>query len=158
MITVDGTAFYFDLDNLELIKSRMWSKDKDGYLINRYFFDGQMRYARFHRLIMNAGTEQFVDHINKNRADNRKSNLRLCNKDENNRNRGLYSTNHSGITGVHFDYKRNKWTASITYMSRKIFIGRFNEKSDAVDARIRKEIELFGSFAPQANLLLEVKE
>lgn len=69
------------------------------------------------------------------------------------RNRGLLSTNKSGITGVHYDKQRNKWTASITYNCKKLFIGRFELKEDAIRARLFKEIELFKDFAPQKALL-----
>lgn len=63
---------------------------------------------------MNAQPGQTVDHINRNRADNRKYNLRCCSRFENNLNRGRRSTNKSGTIGVHYDSKRNKWVANIT--------------------------------------------
>lgn len=100
-----------------------------------------------------AGPNQYVDHKNRNRYDNRKSNLRCCTYAENNRNRGLCATNKSGVIGVHFDKKRNKWTASITLNGKKIFIGRFENKEAAIQARLQKEHELFGEFAPQQMLI-----
>lgn len=72
---------------------------------------------------------------------------------ENNRNRGLCVTNKSGVIGVHFDKKRNKWAASITLNGKKIFIGRFENKEAAIQARLQKEHELFGEFAPQQMLI-----
>ena len=110
---------------------------------------------------MHAGPDQYVDHKNRKRYDNRKNNLRCCSYAENNRNRGLRSTNSSGVIGVSFDKRRKKWTASITFNSRKIFIGRFENKEDAIMARLKKEIELFGEFAPQqalTNSLIEFAE
>jgi len=153
IIYVQNTPFYFDLDDLDIVESRVWYKDKDGYLTHNYFYAGKLCFARFHRIVINAKPNEFVDHINKNRADNRKSNLRTCKRSENMRNRGLLSTNKSGITGVHYDKQRNKWTASITYNCKKLFIGRFELKEDAIRARLFKEIELFKDFAPQKALL-----
>lgn len=153
IIYVQNTPFYFDLDDLDIVESRAWYKDKDGYLTHNYFYDGKLCFARFHRIVINAKPNEFVDHINKNRADNRKSNLRTCKRSENMRNRGLLSTNKSGITGVHYDKQRDKWTASITYNCKKLFIGRFELKEDAIRARLFKEIELFKDFAPQKALL-----
>ena len=102
---------------------------------------------------MQAKPGQFVDHINKNRADNRKHNLRCCRRAENDRNRGTYSTNTSGVTGVYFDKRRNKWVASISFDKKRTFIGRFATKEDAIQARLEKEAELFKEFAPQRALM-----
>lgn len=107
---------------------------------------------RFHRIVMHAQPKQCVDHINKNKADNRKQNLRICERSENDRNRSLYVTNTSGVAGVYFDKKRKKWVASITYNRKKVYIGRFAEKEEAILARLQKEIELYKEFSPQREL------
>ena len=64
-------------------------------------------------------------------------------------NRGLCSSNTSGVTGVFFDRERQKWVASITYNHKRMLLGRFASKEDAVLARLTKEAELFKEFAPQ---------
>lgn len=147
------SEFLFDIDDLPLVESRSWYEDKDGYLISCYYFNGRRRFVRFHRIVMNAKPGQVVDHINKNRADNRKCNLRCCKRAENDRNRSIYSTNTSGVTGVYFDRQRGKWAASISYNRKRMLIGRFATKEDAVLARLEKESELFKEFAPQRALL-----
>lgn len=141
--------FLFDLDDLPVIQSRVWYRDKDGYLVSCYYFNGRQRFVRFHRIVMRAQPGQFVDHINKDRSDNRKQNLRCCCRSENARNRGLYSTNTSGVTGVFYDRERGKWVASITYDHKRKLLGRFTSKDDAIKARLDKEAELFKEFAPQ---------
>ena len=103
ILQLGAAKFYFDLEDLSLIESRNWYRDKDGYLVSCYFFNGHRRFVRFHRIVMKAKPGQFVDHINKDRADNRKCNLRCCRRAENDRNRGTYATNTSGVTGVYFD-------------------------------------------------------
>lgn len=158
ILYLDNVEFYFDIEDLPLIQSRSWYKDKDGYLVSCYYYAGQRRFVRFHRIVMNAKEDEAVDHINHKRTDNRKRNLRVCKRAENDRNRGLYATNTSGISGVHFDKKRNKWVASITYSHRRIFIGRFLYKEEAVKARLVKEAELFKDFAPQRALLEGLSE
>lgn len=158
ILYLDNVEFYFDIEDLPLIQSRNWYKDKDGYLVSCYYYAGQRRFVRFHRIVMNAKEDEVVDHINHNRTDNRKRNLRVCKRAENDRNRGLYATNTSGISGVHFDKKRNKWIASITYNRRRIFIGRFLHKEEAIRARLLKEAELFKDFAPQRALLEGLSE
>lgn len=145
--------FLFDLEDLPVIKSHIWYRDKDGYLVSCYYFNGQQRFVRFHRIVMRAQLGQVVDHINKDRSDNRKQNLRCCSRSENVRNRGLCSSNTSGVTGVFFDKARDKWVASITHEHKRILIGRFATKEDAIRARLEKEAELFKEFAPQRALL-----
>lgn len=153
VLNLGTTKFLFDLEDLPLIKGRdSWYEDKDGYLVSSYYFNGTRRFVRFHRIIMHAEPQQCVDHINKNKADNRKQNLRLCQRSENDRNRTVYSTNTSGVSGVCFDKQRNKWVASITLNRSKIFIGRFDAKEDAIKARLDKEMALFQEFAPQRDL------
>lgn len=147
ILHIGRSAFFFDIEDLPVIQSRRWYVDKDGYLTSSYYYMGKLRIVRFHRIITHAQPGQRVDHKNRNRADNRKQNLRCCSSSENNRNRGLYSTNISGVAGVHFDKKRKRWVASITYNGKRIFIGRFYSKEDAIAARINIEARLFGNFS-----------
>ena len=108
ILRIKTTEFLFDLEDLPLIKGRdSWYCDKDGYLVSSYFYNGVRRFVRFHRLVMHAKPGQCVDHINKNKADNRKKNLRCCERSENDRNRSLYSCNTSGVAGVYFDKQHN---------------------------------------------------
>ena len=109
------SSFLFDLDDLPIIESRSWYVDKDGYLTSSYYYLGMLRIIRFHRIVAHPQPGQRVDHKNKNRADNRKQNLRCCSALENNWNKSLYATNTSGVTGVSFDKQRKRWVASITH-------------------------------------------
>lgn len=154
ILRIKTTEFLFDLEDLPLIKGRdSWYCDKDGYLVSSYFYNGVRRFVRFHRLVMHAKPGQCVDHINKNKADNRKKNLRCCERSENDRNRSLYSCNTSGVAGVYFDKQRKKWVASITYNHKKAYLGRYAVKEEAILARLTKEVELYKEFSPQRELL-----
>jgi len=152
ILHIGATNFIFDPEDLSIVRSRDWYQDKDGYLASSYIFDGRRCFIMFHREVMHAQPGQWVDHINRDKTDNRKCNLRCCEHIENNRNRSLFSTNTSGVTGVFFDRERNRWVADITYNHKRICIGRFSSKRDAIIARLEKEIELFKEFAPQRAL------
>ena len=153
ILYIGTNEFFFDIEDLRIIQSRTnWYVDKGGYLTSSYFYAGIRRIVRFHRIVMHAAPDEYVDHKNRKRYDNRKTNLRCCSYAENNQNRGLCSTNTSGVIGVSFDKRRNKWTASITINRKKLFIGRFESKEAAISARLKKEVELFGDFAPQQAL------
>lgn len=148
VLNLGDKQFLFDIEDLPLIQSRTWYCDKDGYLVSCYYYAGVRRFVRFHRIVAGANPKQIVDHINGNRADNRKTNLRCCDYSKNGINRCVSVTNTSGITGVCYDKHRRKWVANITINGKKLFLGRFSEKEDAVKARLSKERELFGEFSP----------
>ena len=101
-----------------------------------------------HRLIMglvpNDGFE--VDHINHNTLDNRRENLRVCTKSENQRNkRSMPGT--SKFKGVFWHSAARKWAACITESGRNKYIGVFNVEEDAARAYDREALLLYGEFA-----------
>lgn len=147
-MSIGKTKFLFDIEDLHLVQSRDWYCDKDGYLVSCYYYNDKRRFVRFHRIVLGAKPQQIVDHVNGNRADNRKSNLRVCTRAENGRNRKVCIGNKSGVTGVFFDNERGKWSANIIYNSKRIYLGRFENKEDAIKARLAKELELYKEFAP----------
>lgn len=87
-----------------------------------------------HRVIMEAKTGQMVDHINGNGLDNRKSNLRFCNKSTNGMNRGKNKNNTSGYKGVSLcndQKRRKKWMARICINRVWKQLGRFYTPQEA---------------------------
>lgn len=83
-----------------------------------------------------------IDHINKNKSDNRISNLREVSPAQNARNMKRYSTNTSGVVGVSWDGSKGLWSARIGVDGKTKNIGRFKTKMEAEKARKIKEIEL----------------
>lgn len=81
---------------------------------------------------------------NRNKLDNRKENLRVATATENVLNRGIYKNNTSGIRGVSFNKRKNKWVARLTYNKKVISLGYFNNLEDAKKARLDGEIKYFG--------------
>ena len=75
------------------------------------------------------------DHINGNRADNRINNLRLVSRSVNSRNLAKRIDNTSGCTGVHLDSISSKWRAEIVFNHKRIYLGLFTDKNDAIKAR-----------------------
>lgn len=105
---------------------------------------------RAHRLAwyyMTGDDVQFIDHINRDRSDNRFSNLRPCTKSENGMNRCSQRNSTSGHVGVSFDKETGKWVAYIYAGNRQIKLGRFSEKEEAVRARLDAELSQHGKFA-----------
>lgn len=89
--------------------------------------------------------DKYVDHINGDGLDNRKSNLRFCTHQQNQMNsRGLKGS-FSKYKGV-FKYS-NKYRASITHNRKMIHLGVFDTEIEASLAYDKKAVELFGYFA-----------
>jgi hypothetical protein len=77
-----------------------------------------------------------VDHINGVRTDNRWSNLRLVNRQDNLRNMGVRKDNTSGVPGVSYDKSKNKWHAYIhVHTSERLSLGYFPSIDEAIAAR-----------------------
>jgi hypothetical protein len=100
-----------------------------------------------HRLIMNAPTDRQVDHVNGDRLDNRRANLRLATQRENSANTRKRSSNKSGVKGVVWDKARKKWAAYIKVNYRSIGLGRFDTIDAAAEAYATAARKHFGAFA-----------
>ena len=84
---------------------------KDGLKTVRSYQKG--KYIILSRLLMNPIEDEVVDHINGDRLDNRKENLRVCTQAENLRNRKMNKNNSAGFKGV--ARSGSKWRARITF-------------------------------------------
>ena len=100
---------------------------------------------RMHRLVVLAHYGEFTDHVNQDKLDNRKSNLRICTRSENQCNIGLKSNNTSGYKGV--SRNGDKWLAEIYVSKQKVHLGRFTCKHEAAKVYNNAALELHGVFA-----------
>lgn len=133
-----------DIEDWYDLKECYW-KDSHGYAVATKDYE----YISFHRTILKITDKNIqVDHINGNRLDNRKSNLRLCCNQENSFNKYKNSNNTSGYKGVYYDKERDKWRASIQYNGKSIKSPkRYNTPEEAYKWYIKKSNELFGDFS-----------
>lgn len=137
--------FYFDLEDYDKIKGYCWYEDFFGYVVNIY----KRKNLKLHKLITGTNKTQIIDHINRNRLDNRKSNLRICTNQENSFNSKLSKNNKSGIKGVYWNKEKLKWEARIFINNKGKFLGYFNDKESAYQKRLDAEKLYFGEFAPE---------
>ena len=85
-----------------------------------------------------------IDHINRDRADNRIANLREVTNKQNLQNAGKYSHNTSGHTGVCWHKQSSKWEAKIRHNYKHIYLGLFTDLAEAISARKAGELKYWG--------------
>jgi hypothetical protein len=88
-----------------------------------------------------------LDHINRQRSDNRIANLRLASPQLNNMNSSIQSNNTSGYKGVSWDKRMMEWAAYITLGRKKFHLGYFSNSQSAARAYDKAATERFGEFA-----------
>jgi len=93
-------------------------------------------------LAYRAWPSKQIDHINGNRTDNSLQNLRLVSNSDNHKNQKMPSTNTSGIVGVRVDKRTGAWVSDIFDAGKRIYVGTFSTKEEAVAARKEAERRL----------------
>lgn len=136
----------------------------DGYASRGIRMNGKRKSILMHRVIMGleSGDLRCVDHINHNTLDNRRENLRICTKAENQWNSKKQKDNTSGFKGVckKVDKRTRKngniriytyWMAYIKIDGKQKFLGRFpftdKGKELAKECYNAAAKEYFGEFA-----------
>lgn len=113
-----------------------WSLAGDGYPVTA--INGKL--VKLHHMILGKPPKGLVtDHINRDKLDNRKRNLRFVTQKVNLSNIGMLSTNTSGYKGVTWDKYTNKWIAQGSFNGRHQWGGSYLKIEDAV--RARRKIE-----------------
>jgi len=115
----------------------------DGYIHIRF----QKKLYGAHRLIWvwhsgDIPIDKQIDHMDKNRSNNKIENLRLANNAQNSTNRSLSKRNKSGFNGVSFDKQTGKYKAQIMHLGKLKHLGRYDTKEEAASRREEEEKKL----------------
>ncbi len=131
-----------DLDDVERCKEYKWTLRNDDYVASKKNYN----HIKLHRFIARTPKGLHTDHINKNRLDNRKSNLKICTQQENNKNKGMYKTNKSGYRGVDIRVFKDRtvYDAGMRFEGVSYYLGRFNTLEEAIKARREGEKQFYG--------------
>ncbi len=142
-------------DDFVIDKKHCFSLTEHGYARANIYLgkkDGKYkyRYIYLHQIVMGKPPKGLViDHINRNKLDNRKSNLRFCRQMGNAQNK----TSSSGYKGVHYQKKNAKypncrvWVAQITKNYKTYHLGSFRTPEEAAKAYNQAATELHGEYA-----------
>lgn len=125
-----------------------WLIKQNWYFDDRYAARTHCRKKVYmHRLILKTDKNMHTDHINGNKLDNRKCNLRICTNKENKRNVNKYKGGTSQYKGVHWDSERELWFAQIKIGKSSKYLGRFSSEEDAANTYNKYAKDMYGEFA-----------
>lgn len=137
-----------DSDVYEWVSQWKWTYDStNGYAYRREHLpstrkDQKSKKIYLHRLINKTPDGMLTDHLNRDKLDNRKINLRTVNRSQSQSNRGLHSNNKSGYFGVSWSERDKVWTAELSFNKKRILRKSFKKLDDAIKARQRAEEKL----------------
>ena len=143
LITVKGEEILIDRIDYDKIKEYYWSVNSQGYAIS--VING--KHKRLHLMILDKPKNFVIDHINGNKLDNRRSNLRICTCKENSRNVSASKNNKTGHLGISLT-KFGRYRARIMVDGKEIRLGNYVNLEDAIKARKKAEIKYFGEYSP----------
>lgn len=135
-----------DDDDFEKLNKFHWFVDKFG-ATQSYLGSGKNKPILMHRFLMKPPDDMEIDHIDGNRLNNQRSNLRFANSSQNKCNRGPRKDCKSGFKGVSWHKQLNKWTARIQTNKKNVYLGVFNDIKDAILAYNDAAIKYHGQFA-----------
>src|SRR5690625_2272923 len=116
-----------------------------GYAISRSKkLNSKTKYTYMHRLINKTPNELITDHVNGNKLDNRKCNLRSVTVQQNAMNKNKTRKRTSEYKGVYWDPINKKWTSRIYVNGKPKQIGGFKDEKDAANAYNIFAVKYFG--------------
>lgn len=134
-----------DIDDIEKVNNYKWHLSNNGYASSKCKATNNKNIL-LHRFLLDCPDDMVVDHINHNILDNRKSNLRVCTHQQNMMNQNINSVNTSGYKGVSWNKRKEKWEVYIDFKNKRIKLGYYISKEEAIKVRKQAEIKYFGEF------------
>jgi hypothetical protein len=146
-----GLKFYFDLEDYEKIKIYKWYVSNANYVMSSFLPTGSKKGGKIslfmHRIVTNCLDEKLaIDHINHDRTDNRKENLRIVNYSQNGQNKYNKVDTSSGRRGVSWSKTAKKWDCYISIEGKRIKLGYYDSLDEAIKIREDAEIKYFGEY------------
>lgn len=140
----DGNFALIDEADAPVLIMHQWHRGHSGYALTR--IDGAVEKTAVHQFLMPG---VLVDHRNRDRLDNRRSNLRPATVAQNSANKSRYSNNTSGYKGVTESESGGKprWVARAGIHGKRVYLGFFKSAEEAARAYDKAMLDAYGEFA-----------
>jgi hypothetical protein len=125
-----GKVSLVDDSDFDELSKHKWCYRSDGYAVRMSSYPNP-KIIRMHRVIAGTPDGMDTDHINGDKLDNRRANLRTCTRSENMRNDGKHSDSTSGYKGVTWRKDTKKWQAQLGVKYKHINLGSFDTAEEA---------------------------
>ena len=132
----------FDPEDLEVVQKYLWAESAHGYAVST-----TKPQVFMHHLVVIGDLKPYVDHINHNKLDNRRRNLRGCTSSQNQMNRQNTINSSSKYKGVSLRGDTGTWRAEIYKNAERYHLGTYKSEDEAALAYNEKALELHGEFA-----------
>lgn len=142
-----------DKEDFDRVSRFVWHISKTTGYVSCLFHENnsrKVRAMRLQRFIVDCKESEEVDHINGDKLDNRKCNLRVCTRQENSFNRKIPKNNTTGYKGVRYIKQGNRikrWRATLEKNGKSVNGGTHITKEEAAKAYNKLALEHFGKFA-----------
>lgn len=130
-LLASGRTVFIDDEDYPKIQSYKLVVDKRNLVL---LVKPEHSIKKLHRFLLPCPAGLQIDHINRNRLDNRKANLRIVTASQNSRNMGIKSDNSTGYKGVQFIADHGKYRARIRTDSGRVSLGHFKTALEAAHA------------------------
>lgn len=134
-----------DKQDVQIVKQHKWRRSCKGYAITASKKSGKDTTIFMHNFLFPVTV--MTDHVNRNKLDNRRVNLRECTNSENQMNILLRKDTSSGVMGVNRS-NSGKWVSRIQYNKKRLVLGYFDDFNEAVKVRREAEKKYYKEFAP----------
>lgn len=153
LVLPSGETVLFDEADRTLVEQYRWFANRNtsgnvyAYGYRRGHAQRDRAWMFMHRLLLDPPADMDVDHRNGDGLDNRRANLRVGTRAQNNANRRRVKLGPSGYRGVTWHKQRGCWQARIWVDGKNLYLGLFEDPWEAAQAYNAAALEAWGEFA-----------